>query len=101
MGTWADVRRRKVPADQEASARATLQALEDAVALSELRAAQGLTQVEVARRLGVRQGSVSELERREDVYLSTLREYVEALGGRLEVAAVFDGERVPVSVGGR
>ncbi len=42
---------------------------------------------------GQEPGNVSELERREDVYLSSLREYVEALGGRLELTAVFDDDR--------
>lgn len=44
---------------------------------------------------------MSELERRRELYLSTLREYVEALGGRLELAAVFPDERVRVVVGDR
>ena len=74
-------------------------ALRDALELAELRKANGLTQVELANRLGVSQGSVSELERRDDVYLSTLREYVQALGGELEVAAVFDGDRHPIAIG--
>lgn len=61
--------------------------------LSELRTSVGVTQVELAGRLGVSQGNVSELERRDDLFLSTLREYVEALGGKLEVNAVFDEDR--------
>jgi hypothetical protein len=55
--------------------------------------------VDVAGRLGVSQGNVSELERREDLYLSTLREYVEALGGTLELTAVFDDERRAIAIG--
>jgi hypothetical protein len=39
---------------------------------------------------------MSEAERREDLYLSALKHYVEALGGRLEVGAIFDGETVVV-----
>jgi len=67
--------------------------------LFELRKARGVTQVDVAERLGVSQGNVSELERRDDLFLSTLRGYVEALGGRLEVAAVFDkGESHPIAM---
>jgi len=49
--------------------------------------------------LGISQGNVSRLETRSDVYLSTLRSYVEALGGHLEIAAVFGDERVGVAVG--
>jgi len=73
----------------------------DAVALGDVRTGLGITQVELAKRLGVSQGNVSELERRDDVYLSTLREYVEALGGTLEVAAVFPEQRTPIAIGGR
>jgi len=46
-----------------------------------------------------RAGNVSRLEGRSDVYLSTLRSYVEALGGHLEIAAVFPDERVAIAVG--
>lgn len=89
---WDEVRRRKVPADQEAAAAASLNALKSAIELRELRTLRGVTQAELADRLGRRQGTISELERRDDVFLSSLREYVEALGGRLEVEAVFDDE---------
>ena len=44
------------------------------------------------------QGNVSRLEARSEIYLSTLRSYIEALGGRLEITAVFGEERVPVAV---
>lgn len=65
------------------------QAMEDSLALSELRQRQGLTQREVAATLGVSQANVSRIEHEEDLYLSTLRSYAEALGGRLEVNVVF------------
>ncbi len=64
-------------------------AMRDAIALADLRARQALTQREVAGSLGVSQANVSRIEHEEDLYLSTLRSYVEALGGRLEVNAVF------------
>ena len=57
--------------------------------LAELRHARERTQVELARKLGMVQPSVSRLERQADLYVSTLRRYVEALGGRLEINAVF------------
>lgn len=66
--------------------------------LAELRKAKQLTQTEVARLLGRGQPAISELEHSGDPKLSSLREYVEALGGRLEVAAVFDDERLPLEV---
>lgn len=57
--------------------------------LRRLRLARGRTQQEVASRLGATQPEVSKLERRSDVRLSTLRSYVAALGGTLEVTARF------------
>jgi DNA-binding Xre family transcriptional regulator len=72
-------------------------AMEDALALADLRRSRHVTQVQLAEELGISQGNVSRLEGRSDVYLSTLRSYVQALGGHLEIAAVFDDERYPVA----
>jgi predicted transcriptional regulator len=84
--------------DAEPSRRARVEeakrAMRDALALAELRASRDLTQVHLARALGVSQPNVSRIEHQEDVYLSTLRSYVQALGGQLEIRAVFDDEVV-------
>jgi len=77
------------------------QALDDALELAELRKHRGVTQVQLADKLQISQGNVSELEHRRELYLSTLREYVEALGGKLELIAVFPDEQVSVAVGDR
>jgi transcriptional regulator with XRE-family HTH domain len=61
----------------------------DELPLQELRQARELTQRQLADSLGVEQSSVSKMERRTDMYLSTLRSYVEALGGELQVRACF------------
>ncbi|MDP9454658.1 MAG: transcriptional regulator [Actinobacteria bacterium] len=62
----------------------------DAVlALAELRESRGVTQAELAGALGVSQPNVSKLEGKGDIRLSTLGGYVAALGGRLEVRAIF------------
>jgi DNA-binding Xre family transcriptional regulator len=76
-------------------------AMEDALNLAELRQRRNVTQVQLADALGISQGNVSQLEHRTELYLSTLREYVQALGGHLELAAVFPEERVPVEVGSK
>lgn len=66
--------------------------------LAELRKLRAVTQVELARQLGIAQPSLSALERRTDIQVSTLRQYIQGLGGHLEVSAVFDDIRVPVSL---
>ncbi|HEY7424198.1 MAG TPA: XRE family transcriptional regulator [Gemmataceae bacterium] len=64
-------------------------------ALSDLRKSKEMTQEEVAERLGGRQVYVSRLERRSDMKLSTLRDYVKAIGGRLQLVVTFPkGEAV-------
>ena len=64
-------------------------AMRDVLRLAELRADVGVTQVELAQTLNVTQSNVSRIEREEDVYLSTLESYVAALGGTLEINAIF------------
>lgn len=64
--------------------------------LRALRLERGLTQQQVAERLGMTQPEVSRLERRRDVRLSTIRAYVRALGGRLVLTARFGDAEVPV-----
>jgi DNA-binding Xre family transcriptional regulator len=76
-------------------------AMEDALALADLRQSRNITQIQLAAQLGITQGSVSRMEGRSEIYLSTLRHYIEALGGHLEIAAVFGDDRVPVAVGPR
>jgi transcriptional regulator with XRE-family HTH domain len=60
-----------------------------AMPLDELRHAREITQQHLAYVLGVNQAAVSRMERRTDMYVSTLRNFIEAMGGRLEVRAVF------------
>ncbi len=59
------------------------------MALDELRQAREKTQEELAGLLSVNQAAVSKLEGRLDMHISTLRKYIEALGGRLEINARF------------
>jgi transcriptional regulator with XRE-family HTH domain len=61
--------------------------------LQELRQARKLSQEAIATVLGAKQASISKLEHRTDMYVSTLRSYIEAMGGTLEIVAQFpDGE---------
>ena len=61
--------------------------------LRALRLNSGKTQVEMAELLETNQGEVSRIERRQDLMLSTMRRYAEALGARCEIAFVFRGGR--------
>jgi hypothetical protein len=65
------------------------------MSLQDLRRAVGKTQVAIARKLQVGQDAVSKIETRNDMYLSTLRNIVKAMGGELELVARFPG-RPPV-----
>ncbi len=68
------------------------------MALDELRNAKRLTQAELAEILDVPQSSISRIEQRADMYLSTLRSYIHAMGGVLQIQAVFpDGGAVAIS----
>lgn len=78
--------------ERRASVDEIKRAMQDAVRLSRLREAQGASQEDVAAELCISQGRVSQIEHAGDLYLSTLSGYVSALGGRLEVAAVFPNE---------
>lgn len=67
------------------------------MALDELRNARQLTQAEMAELLDVPQSSISRIERRADMYLSTLRNYIQAMGGILQIQAMFpDGGTVVI-----
>jgi transcriptional regulator with XRE-family HTH domain len=65
------------------------QLIAEEIALSELRKAKRVTQEQIAKKIGGRQVYVSRFEKRADVKLSKLREYVEALGGELELLVTF------------
>lgn len=75
----------------EARARAEERAerLLEKMPLHELRAARRLTQERLAKSLHVKQAAVPKLERRTDMYVSTLREFIAAMGGELEITARF------------
>jgi len=99
MSKFSEIRRPETP-ERRARIDTIKKAMATAERLAELRAGRGVTQVHLAAALGRTQGQVSDIERRQDLFLSTLRSYVEGLGGHLEVAAVFDDdERHPIAIG--
>jgi hypothetical protein len=63
----------------------------------ELRKAREMTQIQLSEILGVHQSEVSKIEHRSDICVSTLVDYVEALGGHLEIRAVFPDRKIQIS----
>ena len=86
----------RLPAERRAKVDArAAELIAEEMTLRDLRRALDRTQVQLARELGVKQETVSRLEKRSDMLLSTLRGYVEAMGGELELLATFP-DRPPV-----
>jgi DNA-binding transcriptional regulator YiaG len=89
---WKEIRG-KFSLEREARIRQRVKEAISVMTLHQLREARSLTQVNLAKVLNVNQGAVSKMERRTDMYVSTLRSYIKAMGGDLQIKAVFpDGE---------
>lgn len=93
---FADLRAKMSP---EAQARVETKAQEllAEMPLNELRQARGLSQKMLAELLHVQQPSIAKMEKRTDMYISTLRSHIEAMGGQLEVVARFPDGSVKIS----
>ena len=78
---------------------ATAERIAEVEGLRALRKLAGRSQAYVAEALGVKQPAVAQMEKRTDVYLSTLRQYIEAAGGRLELIVEMPGQ-APVRLTG-
>lgn len=85
---FSNLRAKLSPAAREQAQQQTQSMLAE-MPLHELRRARGLSQKMLAEALNVQQPSVAKLERRTDMYLSSLRSHIEAMGGELEVIAKF------------
>ena len=96
---WSDIRAQKFTAEElhQIDQEVERELLE--MDLRALREAAGLTQGELAQRVDVTQSQLSKMERREDHRISTVRRYVEALGGSLEICAVINGKRIKLAEG--
>jgi len=89
---WEDLRHKVSPERRAEIAQKAQEELRR-LSLFQLREARNLTQTSLAQVLQVNQGAVSKLERRTDMYVSTLRSYLRAMGAELKIKAVFpDGE---------
>ena len=88
---------RRMPARARAEAKAKTRAMLAEMALDELREARKLTQQQLATRFKVGQPAIAKLEKRTDMYLSTLRGVIQAMGGDLEIRAVFSDGAVRIN----
>jgi DNA-binding transcriptional regulator YiaG len=95
--SWKSLQEAKLTPEAQARVRARTRRELEALTLKALRQDLELTQVEVSRAASMTQSELSRLESRTDHLTSTLRRYVEALGGELEVAAVFGQRRVKLT----
>jgi transcriptional regulator with XRE-family HTH domain len=88
--------RARMSPDAQQRVHAKTEVLKQAMALNELRVAKQITQKQLAEILHINQAAVSKLERRADMYVSTLRNIVCAMGGHLEIYADFPDGKVRI-----
>lgn len=89
--------RAKMSPEARAQAEEKANAMLAEMPLNELRQARGLSQKMLAEVLHVQQPSIAKIEKRTDMYISTLRSHIEAMGGQLEVVAKFPDGAVKIS----
>ena len=87
----------KMAPESQARVAAKAQELLAEMPLNELRQARGLSQKVLAEVLHVQQPSIAKMEKRTDMYISTLRSHIEAMGGQLDVIARFPDGSVKIS----
>lgn len=88
--------RSKMSAESQARSEEKAMRYSKEMALDELREARRLTQDALAEILNVNQSAISKLERREDMYVSTLHTVVKGMGGELRIEAIFPDGRVTI-----
>jgi len=89
--------RAKMSPEAKAKSEVMAQEIFEQLPLQELRRAREYSQQTLADAMGVPQSAISKIERRTDAYVSTLRKYLRAMGGELEIVAAFpDGTRVEI-----
>lgn len=90
--------RKKIKPEVQAAARAKAVGIMTEMTLAEVRKARGKNQLALAKLMDIAQPNISQIENRPDTLVSTLSQYIEALGGKLEIHAIFpDGQEVAIS----
>ena len=84
-------------AERKAEIEKKVQQLKTEMALHELRQAFQISQADLAAKLNVKQPAISRLEKRSDMYISHLRQVIEAMGGELEITANFPDCQVKIT----
>src|SRR5450759_226056 len=93
---WKEVRKRAVKPEDEPHIAREREVLEAELRLAALRKRRKASQATVAKKLKVSQSNISQLERGADPRLSTVAGYIDALGGKLEMVAVFEDETIKI-----
>ena len=86
----------QMPPERLARIEKETQAMLQEMALADLRKARRMSQAELARNMGIKQPSVADMEKRTDMYISTLRSLIEGMGGKLEIVASFPDAEVKI-----
>jgi transcriptional regulator with XRE-family HTH domain len=89
MITYSDYRKKLTPEQRAQVDELARKLISEEKSLREVRKAREYSQVTLGELLGMNQGDLSKFERRTDAYLSTIRRYIEAMGGTLELVATF------------
>jgi len=93
---WSEMKHKLTPDAQARVAARVAKTLQE-MPLNELRRARELSQTRLAEVLGIAQSEISKIEHRSDLYVSTLRSYIEAMGGDLEIVARFPDGAVRIT----
>jgi DNA-binding transcriptional regulator YiaG len=97
MAKHFTILRKKMSTESQVRSRALAEKYRSEMPLDELREAREMTQVHLARILKVNQAAVSKIERRTDMYVSTLQDFVKAMGGELKIVAKFPDGTVEIN----
>jgi predicted XRE-type DNA-binding protein len=87
----------KMPIESQKKALALTKHLITEMRLKELRNSQQICQEQIAELLDTKQSNISRMENRMDMYISTLRDYIEALGGELDIIARFPDREIKIN----
>ena len=98
MAKSFEILRNKMSPEARQRSEAKTKILLREMVLHELRQAKAMSQEKLAEELNIKQSSISKIERRTDMYVSTLRSYIEALGGELNIIAQFPAGQVKINL---